>query len=587
MKNRLFIKILLTYLALIFVLLGVLDFYLTRDVEKRQTDQIAKGLEERAELLALDIQPDVPLGETQRKVLAAHVPANARITWIEPHGVVLEDTNANPAEMENHAARPEFIEALQGRVGRSIRFSHTLHINFLYVAIPLESDGRIFGALRLAYPLSDLQQQIQVIRRRIWISSLLAFLLAALIGYLLSRSLASRIDALRKFSESIASGNFQQHITLRGHDELNVLAQSLNSTADQLYTLFQSLDAERAKLSTILDNTSEGVLVLDRDKNIVLTNRIFNALFNRRFPTAVGKPWFEVIRHAELQAFIDKTFESQSSATTSLALHDTPERFFQVTLVPVGKKEGRSALWIAVFYDTTELERLERVRKDFIANVSHEMRTPLATIQGYAETLAEGAVNDLERRGDFLERIRLQAERLGKLTGDLLTLSTIEAGKYPFKKSLQDLNRIITDAVIAVDGVARPSAVTVRYQPTVSSLPVECDPDAIHQVLLNLLDNAVKFSRPGGRIEIELRKIDRAVQVAVVDHGIGIPSTDLPRLGERFYRVDKARSRELGGTGLGLAIVKHIVEAHEGKLNIESHLGEGSRFSFTLPVAEH
>jgi two-component system, OmpR family, phosphate regulon sensor histidine kinase PhoR len=584
MNRRLFTKILLTYLAIIVILLGVLDFYLTRFTERREIDEIARNLEQKARLLALDITPSSAIGDIRQKLREAHLPADARITWIEPHGVVMADTNANPMEMENHATRPEFIEALEGRAGRSIRFSHTLHIDFLYVAVPLEADGRLFGALRLAYPLSDLQRQIHEIRQRIWLSSLIAFLLAALIGYFLSRSLVSRIHTLTRFSESIATGNFQNRAPVEGNDELSSLAQSLNSTADQLQRLFESVDSERTKLQTVLENMSEGILVLDQSRKVSLSNRAVENLLGRSSPIPAGTPWHETFRHPELQAFFENVYATGTPGTKSFLLHSTPERYFQATLAPLLNAKGGIEMLIAVFYDTTAIERVNRVRKDFVANVSHELRTPLTSIQGYAETLIDGAVDDPHRRGEFLERIRQQSDRLGKLTADLLTLSTIESGKYPFKRSRVDASKVVRESIDAVEGAAKLKSIAIRFDPDPSNPAVECDPDAIHQVLLNLLDNAVKFSSPQGKVEVAVRADDGSLRFSVTDHGMGIPSLDLPRLGERFYRVDKARSRELGGTGLGLAIVKHIVEAHGGKLSIQSELGKGSCFSFTLPV---
>lgn len=584
MKQRLFTKILLTYLAIILTLLGVLDFYLTRLTERREIDEISRSLEQKARLIAQEINRTSPLGALRQKLVESRAPADARITWIEPHGVVMADTDANASEMENHATRPEFIEALAGRVGRSIRFSHTLHIDFLYVAVPLKNNGTILGALRLAYPLSDLQQKIRDVRRQIWLSSLIAFLVAGVIGYFLSRSLVSRIDKLTEFSESIATGNFQDRISMHGQDELNLLADSLNSTADQLSKLFESLNSERIKLQTVLENMSEGILVLDREKKVALSNRAFDNLFSRSRPIEAGTPWYEALRHAELQPFFEGVFASPITATKSFSLHSTPERFFQATLVPVKNLKGDLEMTIAVFYDTTAIERVERVRKDFVANVSHELRTPLTSIQGYAETLLEGAIDDAQRRGEFLERIRQQAVRLGKLTADLLTLSTIESGKYPFKRSRTDLSKVIRDSTEAIRTFADQKRIVVRFEPSPTPTQSECDPDAIYQVLLNLLDNAIKFSPEEATVEIMVQAAEKLWKISVVDHGTGIPSIDLPRLSERFYRVDKARSRELGGTGLGLAIVKHLVEAHGGKLSIESELGKGSTFSFTLPT---
>jgi two-component system phosphate regulon sensor histidine kinase PhoR len=583
MRLRLFIKILVNYLAIILTLLVILDFYLTRFTERREIDQIAGSLEEKARLIALDIKRTSPVGFTEHRLAEAHNRAVARITWIEPHGVVIADTDADPSQMENHATRPEFIDALAGKVGRSIRFSHTLRIDFLYVAIPLEENGQRIGALRLAYPLSDVDIQIRDIRKRIWLTSLAAFLAASAIGYFLSRSFTRRISQLSAFSKSIATGNFKERSKLKGNDELSDLSHSLNSTAAELSQLFYSLDAERIKLQTVLENMSEGILVLDRDRKAVLTNRAFDEIFNRPQPAAPGLLWYEAIRHTEVKDFFEEVFASGTVASRNFELATTPERFVQATLVPVRNQRQEIEMMIAVFYDTTAIERVERVRKDFVANVSHELRTPLTSIQGYAETLLEGAIDDVERRRGFIEKIRQQAIRLAALTNDLLMLSAIETGRHRFKPTRVELNQLVREVLDDLRPLAGQKQIAFEFNPTNAQEFVDCDADAIHRTLLNLLDNAVKFSHAGGKVRVEIQSQTGELIVSVIDHGVGIPSTDQPRLFERFYRVDKARSRDMGSTGLGLAIVKHIVESHGGTVSVESELGKGSRFSFTLP----
>ncbi len=399
--------------------------------------------------------------------------AGARLTLIDRDGKVLLDSEARPETMENHRTRPEFSAALVGREGSDVRSSATLGVEFLYVAVPLNS-----GALRLAMPLSQIGAHVRAIRNQVLASTAIAFLPSALIALLFARYVSLRLGTIIAYAGKLAEGRFDARLETAGRDELGVLSTKLNETGTKLERIVKQLESEHS-----------------------------------------------------------------------------------------------------------ELERLERVRRDFVINVSHELRTPLASIQGYAETLLDGAIHDPDNNLRFLRIIRQNAERLTGLTADLLTISRVELGTKQFQFASYYVNPLLTDHVDTMRPIAGKKRIDLELRPAAPVTEVFCDADAMHQILTNLLDNAIKYTPEGGKVLVGALPLgEKWVEIYVQDTGIGIPKDELPRLFERFYRVDKARSRELGGTGLGLAIVKHLVRAQGGEIRVESEIHGGSRFSFTLPV---
>ncbi len=474
---KIFLKLIVGVAGILLVGAIVMDRLVSPLARATLLEERTRELEQKARLLA-GVAPEGLGGVSPERLCALARQAGVRLTVISPDGAVLADTEADPARMENHAARPEVAAALTGRTGSVQRFSPTVRAQSLYVAIPIPA-----GALRLAVPLADVERRVAVLRKEMLRSMMLAFLPVMLIGGIFARYVSARLGAIISFAGELADGGFRRRLNWRGRNELALLARKLDETAAKLESTFDQLRREHA-----------------------------------------------------------------------------------------------------------ELEKLEQVRKDFVINVSHELRTPLASILGYAETLLNGAMRDPRHNVRFLEIIRQNAERLSNLTKDLLTLSRIELKLQRFQFASYLANRLIEDCVDSLRPLAAAKDLTVAVRPAPPETEIFCDAEAVHQALSNLLDNAIKYTPPGGRIEISARPVPAApgeprfVEVSVRDTGPGIPREDLPRLFERFYRVDKARSRQLGGTGLGLAIVKHLARAQGGAVRAESELGRGSTFTLTLPV---
>jgi two-component system phosphate regulon sensor histidine kinase PhoR len=497
--------------------------------------------------------------------------------------VVLADSDNDPKGMENHADRPEIQAAYQNRTGSAIRHSRTLGRDLCYLAIPLQYQGRSGYVLRLALPLENIDDAIAAVRWRILTASLIATFVALFVAYFFSRSFTRRIGRLRAFAEGLVKANFAESPLPDADDELGALTRSLNLTASQLHDLVERLSLESARREAILTSMVEGVLAVDQDLRITFYNASFARAVGSRAQIPERSPLVDVVRDPVLREILSRVVTTGETLKQRLQLPAAEGRAFEVQAAPLRVAGGRGA--IAILHDITDLERLERVRKDFVANVSHELRTPLTAIRGYTETLLEGALEDRENNRKFLEIIKTHAIRLNSIASDLLALSELESGKPTAEQARVSVRAALEAALRTVEAEARGRGVKLIHG-HVEEVTVLGERVHLEQALVNLLDNAVKFNRPDGEVRVEVtRTKDDEVSVTIADNGIGIPSADLPRLFERFYRVDKARSREVGGTGLGLSIVKHIVERMHGRVTVESQLGKGSVFTILFPCA--
>lgn len=362
------------------------------------------------------------------------------------------------------------------------------------------------------------------------------------------------------------------------------LEESFRALAEAIAATTQQVMQDRTRLSTIFSNMVEGVVAVDPSGSILAVNPTFSTLFSIQAEEAQGKRFLEVLRHSDLNALLREVLKTCERYVTEVVVHSPDERIFEVHALPL-LQDGACQGALLVLHDITRLRRLEQVRKDFVANVSHELRTPLASIKGYAETLRSGALEDRENRLDFVLSIEEQAGRLTHLVDDLLTLSAVESGKVGQEKSSIDLQGLVAETVDELGVLAEQRAVTLKTQFPEQLGQVLANRESVRQILVNLIDNAIKFNRESGLVVVSLEQAEETIAVFVQDTGIGIPSVDVPRLFERFYRVDKARPRALGGTGLGLAIVKHLVETQGGQVGVESKENEGTTFYFTLPRA--
>jgi two-component system phosphate regulon sensor histidine kinase PhoR len=582
LRSPIFRKLLVSAFCLIAVTLLVLDFYLTRYTARREVQNVEQRLEVEAEVLAGEVA-EVPSAKLEDWAHAAASRALARVTVIDPRGAVLADSHHDPETMENHASRPEIQMAFQNRVGSSIRQSRTLNRDLCYLAVPLRYSQQSGYVLRLALPLEDVDAAIGAVRWRILGASLLAGVVALSMAYVFSRSFTRRISRLRAFAEGLVDARLSQTSLPDGSDELGALARSLNIMASQLRDLVDRLSLESARREAILSSMVEGVLAVDSELRVVFCNDSLARLVGAQAPVPERLPLLELIRDPELLEVVTRVMVSGEPLKERLRLPLGEGRTFEVQVAPLAGP-GRPGA-IAILHDITELERLERVRKDFVANVSHELRTPLTTIRGYAETLLEGALEDPEHNRKFLEIIKAHAIRLNNIASDLLTLSELESGAPAVQPERISIRAALEVALRTVESEARLRAVALRCE-QLEDAQVMGSKVRLEQALINLLDNAIKFNRPGGEVRVQIgRAAEGQARVTIADTGIGIPSEDLSRIFERFYRVDKARSREMGGTGLGLSIVKHVIERMGGSALVESQLGKGSTFTVILPSA--
>lgn len=513
-----------------------------------------------------------------------------RTTLINGQGRVLADSETDPSDLstlENHADHPEISAVRQQGRGTSVRYSNTQDIEVLYVATAVPEIGDENFVLRLALPLRDMGHIKQRISQAIWMTSILGLCLALLLAYATSRYISRPILDAIWFVRNIASGRLK-HRTLRvgSTRELRDLGTALDDMRRQIQTHIGQITLEKSRLEAVLTSITEAILVTDQSGRILMGNGTFEKLFGVS-DAIEGRMPIELVRHRDVQDAIEQTLKTGQVVFLDLTRSDSRERHFDVQIAPI-LQDDHMAGSVTIFYDITELRRLERIRKDFVANVSHELRTPLTTIKGCAATLADGALDNREAAQRFVQMINTHADRLHNLIEDILDLSRIESGALPLKTGVYPVHEMVDSVVGQIRPLAKEKTLTIEIN-TKENAQVQCDRKLIEQALLNLLDNAVKYTPEGGKIWIQTRDFKHGentqtrIALEVKDTGIGIPLSDMDRIFERFYRVDKGRSRAMGGTGLGLSIVRHIMDAHGERVYVESEQGKGSTFGLTLP----
>lgn len=605
LPSNLLVRLLAPYLFALLAVAIAVYAYSDRVVEDLYVNTLSETVLRQARLAA-DLLPwGVRGAAMDERCAAVATQIGARVTVIAADGVVLGDSDAPSVKLENHGQRPEVRAALERGDGQAVRKSASVNRRLLYRAwrqVRAE-DGRAEPRIvRLSVSMRTIDQTRRRIRAAIWGGVGVAAVAALWPALLLSRRLSRRVSRLTNFSTAVTRGTTPPALMPEGDDIVGQLEANVAAMASGLQAQLRAARAEQTKLEAVLSGMVEGVLVLDSSGTIRLANERAERLFARwPMTTIIGRPLIDVSRDPDLQELVREVTRGDRRLVREITLsggstHET----LHVTATPIAPTDGTSQLFILVFHDITALKRLEVTRRDFVANVSHELRTPLTAIRGYAETLRAGALNDSEQARKFLGIIERHSERLSRLTEDLLTLSDLELGHAPMRRLAMPLARAVDAAVDIVRDKAEQGRVEIRSELTPEVPPLDADPDRIEQVLVNLIDNAVKFTPAGGRVTISAHVAEPPhrndempaaetpsawIAICVADTGTGIPKHHLHRLTERFYRVDQARSRELGGTGLGLAIVKHIVQAHGGALRIESEVGRGTQVYVYLPAA--
>jgi len=502
----------------------------------------------------------------------------ARVTIIDKSGVVLGDSDEDPAAMENHGNRPEVIEALSSGVGSSIRYSTTLDLDMMYVAVPVTVNDEVVGFYRVALPLTEVNKSLEHISQAIIGGAAIAVVIAILLAIQISRTTTEPVKKLTQISKKIAEGELDQEIRVTAKDEVGDLAEAFNQMAAKLKEMVGLLTTERDKMTAILSNMADGILVVGGAGEVTMINRAAERIFQFSADKKLGHTFIEVVHDHEIDGILQKSLKTGEQQMGVVEI-EPGRQLLGVVVTPIVGTRG----CVVLLQDLTEMRRLEKVRRDFIANISHELRTPTASLKVLAETLQEGAIDDPNVAKGFLDKINVETDRLAQMVSELNELSRIESGEVSLKKELIDIGEVVALVVERLKPQADRAELSLAVD-IPSGIPrALADKERVEQVLVNLLHNAIKFTHSGGRINCVAKIEGNDISVSVVDTGIGIPADDLPRIFERFYKADKARAG--GGTGLGLAIAKHIVEAHGGKIWAESIEGKGSKFTFTLPVA--
>jgi two-component system phosphate regulon sensor histidine kinase PhoR len=572
----------LAFGSLIVLALGVVGGVVGAWVEQQALLQIEERLKSKA-ILIQEVVRGRSIDELRSQVELLHRKIDERITLIDDDGrVVAESDRDNPEDLDNHGHRPEVVAARGAPFGTATRYSTTVHKNMMYVAL-YRKDAPEVAFVRVALPVTEVQAQAARLRNSVWASAGGTALVALLLAWLLTRRLVHPLQELTAGAQQIAAGKFGHKVYLDRKAELGQLADAFNHMSSQLADQFTQLDEDRQQLRAVLGSMVEGVIAIDADQNILFANDRAGKMLEFATTTAAGRKLWEVVRQHAVQEMVQTTMRAPGAEPSKLEFTDAAGKSLLLHVAQLPGETARGA--VLVFHDTTELRRLERLRQDFVANVSHELKTPLSVITACIETLLEGGVDDVENRGRFLERIQEQTQRLHALILDLLSLARIESGEQLWTLQALAVTELVEACVERHQARAQSKKQTLTLTPPPSDnhVHVFADAEALAEILDNLVDNALKYTPEEGAIRLRWWDDETHCNIEVQDTGIGIPDGDLPRVFERFYRVDKARSRELGGTGLGLSIVKHLVQAMQGTIRAGSVLGEGSTFTIRLP----
>jgi two-component system, OmpR family, phosphate regulon sensor histidine kinase PhoR len=588
-RRNLFWKLGFAFLALLIAVLLPADFFaqhaLRREFERNgfaQLAAIARIAKARPPQPGSAAGAQAPNSPELREWVAQMAESGARVTVIAETGQVLADSEADARTMENHASRPEIQQAFARGEGRSIRHSATLNKDLLYLAErqPMAAGPPV--VLRFALPLAAVDELLRQFRRQLALASLVILIVTGAASLAISRYLSKRVERLKDFSRRVAEGDFQPIAAGGPGDALEELAHSLNETAARLAGTIRSLEDERNLSAAILGSMVEGVAVVNAGERLLFANPAFAGILGLETPPKFGSALVEFVRQTELIESVRRVLRGEPAVHAEIMTGTLKQRYFASTVAPVRPTETLGA--VVVLHDITDLRRLERVRRDFVANVSHELKTPLTAIQGFAETLLGGALDDDQNRSRFLGIILDHARRLARLTDDLLELSQIEADRLDLEIRPVHVEQLMESCLETARMFAAEKRISLSVE-TPQTLPeIAADRRRLAEVMQNLLDNAVRYTAPGGQITVRAVPGGGDVTITVADTGVGIPQADQLRIFERFYRVDNDRSREAGGTGLGLAIAKHLVEAHGGRIWVESEVGRGSQFHFSVPV---
>ncbi|MED1722084.1 two-component system histidine kinase PnpS [Brevibacillus parabrevis] len=586
--TRFRIKLTFTILGLISLVLLLMGMYFAKVLENSYLQSLHELLSRESKLVAQAVRfptvfdNQVTLADRVKQVAPSD---EVRLTIINSEGQVLYDNSSHVEEMENHHDRPEMKAALRGETGISRRFSKTLGYDMMYVAVPVEQGTNIVGAVRSAMSMKDITDTIH----NMWYSLLTGLLVTLVVGSIvvsrISFSIIRPIEEITRVARNITQRQYESRVRIKAKDEIGQLAGAINFMASSLEQQMYEISENQQRLAGVLTNMTSGVIFISEQRRIMLVNPAVEKLLGTAGHELVGKLHIEAGKSFGLSQYIDRCLDKSEKFRQEVHIYYPQERVLDVNFAPYINFKGESRGVVVVLHDITEIRRLEKMRSDFVANVSHELRTPITSIKGFTETLLEGAMQDEETCRNFLQIISDESERLYRMIRDILDLSKIEQKRIPLHLSHVHVQELIRSAAAIMHDQAQRKQLKVTLPESQPDVWLMTDKDCLQQIVLNLMTNAIAYTPEEGEITIRTEADDKQITIQVADTGIGIPEKDLARIFERFYRVDKARSRDSGGTGLGLAIVKHLVENLHGQIKVESVEGRGSTFTVILPLA--
>ena len=586
-KQKIIWQIYPTYLIILFISLIAISWVAFSSFKSFYLEEATDDLESRARIFQKQLSGHLLLADPDKIDALCKETGKAsgtRITVILPNGRVVGDSDEDPGAMDLHSTREEILLAKKNEVGKAIRYSSTLEQKMMYVAIPVLENGHMVGILRTSIPVEAVDAQIRTVWMKLALGGIIIAMFLAGISLWVARRLSRPIQEMTNVARRFARGELAQKTNVYNTEEMDSLSKAMNQMAKELDDRISTIISQRNELETVLTSMMEGIIAIDGDEKIIKINASAAAMFDIDPETSKGRSIQEMIRNISFQKFVSKAISENRVVETDIVFYNDEERILQVHSSPINDSFGEKIGTLIVMDDVTQLRRLENVRRDFVANVSHEIKTPLTAIKGFVETLYHDMDDGKDETKRFLSIILKHVDRLNAIVDDLLSLSKIEQDKDRREIQLErgDINGVVETAVQVCRSKAEEKniSITTRIEGTITG---NLDATLLEQAIVNILDNAVKYSNPDSSVDIEAGETDQEIIIDITDHGIGISREHLPRLFERFYRVDKARSRKMGGTGLGLSIVKHIVQAHGGTIEAHSSPGKGSTFTIRLP----
>lgn len=516
---------------------------------------------------------------------------NERLTFVRADGKVLGDSDQRPEQMDNHLNRPEIVSAAANGIGYITRYSDTLKENMLYAAIPVKNEAQeTTGFLRISMSLEQVGNSIRSLWYFLISGLIILFLIAGIVSYRIAKGITHPIEKMTKVAQQITNMNYQSRVPAYNNDEVGQLGQAINRMSESLQQQMARIQENERRLQGVMENMMSGIMMIDREERIMLLNPAAEYILGFSSQELLGKKYNEAKQQYEFTKLIQECIETQDPIRDEMVFYYPAERILDIHLSPIAQEDEEWSGVLIVIHDITAVRRLERMRSEFVANVSHELKTPIAAVKGFAETLLAGALNDKETAVSFLQIIFDESERLNRLIGDILELSKIESKRIPMNFSPIYLPEFLERSLSVLRKEAEKKHIELSMLVD-DDIYIEADEDRLRQIIINLLSNGIAYTHDGGKVKVRVEPLDmnadgdyERLRLIVSDTGMGIPKKDLPRIFERFYRVDKARSRSSGGTGLGLSIVKHLVELHKGTIRVDSEVGVGTRFTIELPV---